>query len=793
MGRRQDSFPVRLPGDLWRSRGGDERPPTEGSLRLAVSRQGLGLELSQPTPLQAGLLIEEISVSLPHLRFPLDLSGGVPRFRHCRGRLERLVVQLQRSALESWAASTLVGLLGDGTPSLTVAPVKGGFSLGLALETRALAWELLWVPLGSDLCLVVQEPRAIGIEAPALAVALQASERLLGGWSRRAGSLFRAMDAPRAILREIWLPAGARLPASGGVVWSKAELEADALRLIAERGGLPVQVSPEAIRSLELAELLQDGDDALAQGDLEGAREVYLRAFERAPRQREIALRLADLDRSVGGRIEAALSTLVTALPAVHAGALGGLLLLGVADREGARVAFERAAASELHPAFAALCLVEAAALVDSPGEKASLLGAAVVRSPLLRVARWRRLDALLALGDARGALAEAEHLEASVRDSAARVEVLLRAGGLMLTRGMGAQALSIFERALRIRPSSEEGLLGLAEALFHLGEAARAAEVLGRAMALAEAQGRPDARAGLLLARVLAEGLHELPLAVARARAIPPGSAEGLEARLLEGRCLAQLGDRTGASLAFASLRDGVEHGRAQDPRKAIPWLQEAARFEEEERGDLAAAKRHLGVALRILPRDTGLLASFRRVAQLHEQELEALRRPGPVLVPVEPDASPSASSPEVPAEEPEAGASEEPEEPEGSMATGPEVPAEETGARGFPGGLRLEDEGGGENAEAEARAEQLAEQVRADPTNLEVVLELAGLLEVLGRDLDLFALLSARLEEGDEETREMLKPLQKAVLRRLAETARREGREGEASLYEQMMTMFS
>ncbi|MDW8250444.1 MAG: tetratricopeptide repeat protein, partial [Myxococcales bacterium] len=608
MGRRRDSVPVRLPGDLWRSRRGHDGPPETATLRLAVSRKGLGLELGNPVRLGPGLRVDEVITSLPHLRFPIDLSGGVPRFRHCRGRLERLILTLPRAELEAWASLTLTHVLGEGTPSFTVVPIEGGLSLGLSLEHRALAWELAWVPLGRDLCLVTREARALGVEAPALSLALLASERLLAGQAHRSGALFRIEDAPRVLLREIFPPAGARLPTSEGVVWSRAETRPDALRLVAEQGGLPLEVSPAAIRALEVVELLRDGDEALVQGDLEAARDVYLRVLERAPRQREIALRLADLDRAAGGRTEAALSTLVSALPAVDAGPLGGILLAAVADREGARVAFERAAASEPHPALAALCLVEAAALVDSPGERASLLSAAVVRSPLLQVARWRRLEALLTLGDARGALADAEHLEASARGTAARVEVLLRAARLMLRQGMGAQALSLYERALRARPTSEDSLLGLAEALFHIGEATRAAEVLGRAIALAEAQGRLNPRAILLLARVLAEGLGDHPLAIARARTIPPGSPEAPAARFLEARSLARLGDRTGASLAYASLREAVEHGRAQEAGEAATWLAEAARFEEEERGELAAAKRHLGVALRLRPRDPTL-----------------------------------------------------------------------------------------------------------------------------------------------------------------------------------------
>ena len=60
--------------------------------------------------------------------------------------------------------------------------------------------------------------------------------------------------------------------------------------------------------------------------------------------------------------------------------------------------------------------------------------------------------------------------------------------------------------------------------------------------------------------------------------------------------------------------------------------------------------------------------------------------------------------------------------------------------------------------------------------------------MLERLGRDLDLFALFSARLEEGDEMTQQVIRPLQRGVLRRLAEAARQAGRESEASLYEMM-----
>jgi hypothetical protein len=52
----------------------------------------------------------------------------------------------------------------------------------------------------------------------------------------------------------------------------------------------------------------------------------------------------------------------------------------------------------------------------------------------------------------------------------------------------------------------------------------------------------------------------------------------------------------------------------------------------------------------------------------------------------------------------------------------------------------------------------------------------------------MDLLALLSARLEEGDEDERREVLPLHREVLRRLAADARAAGRASEADLYEAM-----
>ena len=65
---------------------------------------------------------------------------------------------------------------------------------------------------------------------------------------------------------------------------------------------------------------------------------------------------------------------------------------------------------------------------------------------------------------------------------------------------------------------------------------------------------------------------------------------------------------------------------------------------------------------------------------------------------------------------------------------------------------------------------------------------MELADTLERLGRDSDLLALLSARMDEGSEEERREALPRRRDVLMRLASEARAAGRASEAELYEMM-----
>src|SRR5882762_720779 len=112
-------------------------------LRLAVTKGGLGLELDTTLPLGC-FEVEKLLVSLVGLSFPVDLSGGVARFRHRRGALEHLSVSARRDRMVAALAPRLRGIIGPVTPALTIASISGGVMVGLVSGLQALAFDLLW-------------------------------------------------------------------------------------------------------------------------------------------------------------------------------------------------------------------------------------------------------------------------------------------------------------------------------------------------------------------------------------------------------------------------------------------------------------------------------------------------------------------------------------------------------------------------------------------------------------------------------------------------------------------------
>jgi tetratricopeptide (TPR) repeat protein len=735
-----------------------------------VAKGTLGIELDAPFRI-GPLMVAELALRYAGVRFPIDLSGGVARFRHRRGALSRVAVEVRPLDLMAWIARRLRGLLSEATPDLVIAPVEAGALVGMRSGDAALAFDVVVAPGERDLRLVPERARGIAIGAPPHVLALRALAAMCQPMGKVIGGAVVIPDAVAALVRHVLPEAGARAPSVAGVRWEPVGAEVGGFRREANADAPPPALQTRCVRALELADLAADADEASFRGDLDEARGLYMALLERAPRHREVSERIAWIDLLAGDRPESALSTLVDAVAATDAGLLGGELLAAVGDLDGSLSALSQVAHVEPYSALAALTWLRVADLAEDLDVRLRALDQAVVRAPTLEKARWARLEARLDVADIRGARADAEHLEAAARGSEARHAVWRRAADAFLDRGFVADASALFERALRYVPDSAASVAGLARSLRAAGQARRALDLFARAAAMEARSGRAAHAIELELARCLAEVADDRPAAIARVRRIPPDALESFEARLLEGRWRSELGDLAGASTALGRLRDAVEIAPSVDEDRAgflAALLVEAAEIEERERADLVSAQRHLGVALRLRPRDRAIAAAFRRVAGEVVRAAKAgmpqeiargpVRATAAAVRPPPPPPPPPPSPPPLRAD----------------IISEPPVDLDIDAPEANPGDELL--------------AERLTDRVRADPNDHGAAMELADVLERLGRDLDLLSLLSARLDEGDEEARRDVAPRRRAVLLRLAAQARAEGRSSEAELYEMM-----
>lgn len=743
-------------------------------LRLAIGKEGLGLELAAPVRL-ACLDIVDLVVRLPQVRFPFEVSGGVARFRHKRGELDRMTVELDARRTARWAESRLRGLLSPDPCAVSLTARAFGATVTVHAQSRvpkatlhahdehdarvaALAFEVTLVPSHDALALVVGSARGAHLPEPATTLALRALTALLAGSARREGSRFIVADAAGLIARWLLPDAGVRVPSSDEVRVS-ASGESDGVLVVAfTRGGALATLPDDATLALEAAILTRDGDDARMARDTERARQYDLSALQRAPRHPEIARRIAEIDHIVGGRAESASATLRESGGSAHLGLLFGELRYEAGDAAGAIASFVRAGEREPSPVVAALAFARAAEIATDPHDALAWLDAALGRAPLLAELRWERAKRRLRAGRLADARADFQELEALAHGPRERHDVLRRAGDAYRSSGLGADAATLYERALLYQPDDPEALAGLGASLAAGGRAARGAAILAHAIEAGEACGVATSWMQLELGRVLGELLGDRPAAVARLRSVTDDAPQAVAARGLEGRLRAQLGDVSGASLAFARMRE-----RAGREPSARPWLEEAAKF-ERDRFEMQAAQAHLAAAISIAPEDETLTATYREVSALIAHN--ALRPP------VEP-------LPAWPRQE-------EVAEPAATDLDTGELPTSDLAASAAaPFAFESERDVGSDDAEAAMRVEALTRTLQGDPSNDAVVDELVVLLTRLGRSMDLLALLSARLEDAPEGRRELLLPRHRTVLETLEREARSAGRDAEADLF--------
>ena len=583
-------------------------------LRLTVTRGVLGMELYEPIAL-GPLDVVRLSITLPNLKFPLDLSGGVPQFRHRRGELEHATLRTDWTRLARFFGSRLLSVLGPLVRPPAVFARAQGVGVGLVAQSAALAFDLLWVPEERHARFVISEARGVGLSGPALGYALRAVDSMFLGLGERSGRVISIPDAG-AVLGRVLLPAvGARAPAAKRVRFGMLTASADDVRLELDASFGPAALSADGTRALELAQLVQVADEALGRGAADEARAGYLSALEQAPRQPELVRLIADIDLQVAERAEAALGMVVESMPITEAGLTGAELLWRLGDFDGAWEALNRALEHESYAPLSALSLCRLAEKEPSVSNRRTALDRAVALAPGLELPRVRRFAARLERGDSEGALADAEHLEAMTPGALGKHEKNLRAARAFSAAGFAREARRCFERALRYSPDDARATAGLARALLEAGLRERAVTLLVRAVALSERTGQPDADSLLDLARVLATDLKDLPQAIARVRQISASSARHVEARYLEAHWRAALGDVAGASLVYGRMREAIELA-SEVPANAAAYLLQAADFELSVERDVLAAERHLAVAVRVAPHDPTVSERYRAVA---------------------------------------------------------------------------------------------------------------------------------------------------------------------------------
>lgn len=761
--------PRRAPRDVAHARSVVGAGP-KVELALSIGREGVGLALANPVELGC-VRVTELFATLPALRFPVDVSGGVARFRNRRGRLDRAALEIDWVALASHAASRLGGLLGPGKPEVTLIPRDAGASVTVATEDRSgprvLAFDVLVGARDDGLELVVHRPRGASLPRPAATLAALAVKACLGDLGALEGRAVHVRRLVARVARATFPDGGARTPEASAVTVARLSTTGAGVLLVLERRAAPPADTPDVVRARETAALLLAVDEALVAGEEDRARELATAALARAPRHPDLLATVAGID-ALRGREHAAAAALAE-LSAGGRPILVGTLdadLVAALDPERAVEVYLRAGEVEPAGALAAVAFERAAEHAPTPHDAVEWLGEAIARAPSRPRLLLARMGHAIHAGQLAVARADVDRLEALAATAREKHARLRDAAGAHLASGATAEAAALFERAILFSPDDPLAMGGLGRSLVGLGRHGRGAQLLQRAVERA-----PDAYDLVIdLAKVVATKLGDVPAAVARLHGVPTESRYGATARRLEGKFRASVGDLAGASLAYARMRDRLEATRDVEHAR---WLLEAAGFEETSRRDLPAAQRHLATALSLTPGEDTLRRALVRIGEaIH------LAQRGPVRAAADVDVEDTVHG------------SRDDEGPTHVKLPEPAGPAEDapTEARRDPAGpvaapVELDD------AAAEVRADELTRKLQADPHDPAIADELAALLARLGRSMELFALLAARIEEASPAERERLLPAQRAVLARLAAEAEARGDLGEASLFREAL----
>ncbi|HRG98557.1 MAG TPA: hypothetical protein PLR99_20035, partial [Polyangiaceae bacterium] len=429
------------------------RPPRGVELCLSIGPSGVGLALAAPVAL-GPLSVRELEVGLPGMSFPLDVSGGVHRFRHRRGELRKLTIVGDLGEIAKAAAPALRDLLGAGVPHVRLAADAAGRlrvtvspdPRSLEHAPRALVFEVACRIEDDVVELVATDARGACLPAPAQRLAAEALARALGKPFARAGSTFTARGVASRIAATLLPEAGARAPRPSTM--GAAALTFEGLQFsLSMRPGRGFVGDEATFRAAEGARLAEASDARVARGELDPGRAALLEALAAAPRHTGLLRRLLELDALGDGRAQAALATLreldETASP--HLGDLPTRLLAGRGDAEAARARAVRDAEREPDATLRAALRVQAAELAPGTLSSLSHLDEATCDAPDRPYVRRARLACALAAGMPREAEADAAFLEAMARDPAAKCATLVDAGAAFAAHGHPREAAALF------------------------------------------------------------------------------------------------------------------------------------------------------------------------------------------------------------------------------------------------------------------------------------------------------------------------------------------------------------
>ena len=235
------------------------------ALRLAIGRDGIGLELAEPAELGC-LRVVELSTTLPGMRFPVDVSGGVTRFRHRRGELQILRVEVAARDVERWMAPRLRGLVGtrharrvdrgrtskvDGLRGLRSSRSRRAPRRRTPRDAPILAFDVHALAEGEDIVLVVDERSRGRASRAATAMALACVDAVLGAGRGARRRRLHAAAAGGGLARALLPGAGARVPSTEGVRWAALGADGGTWVLHASRGADAAAPTEDALRARE--------------------------------------------------------------------------------------------------------------------------------------------------------------------------------------------------------------------------------------------------------------------------------------------------------------------------------------------------------------------------------------------------------------------------------------------------------------------------------------------------------------------------------------------------------------